>query len=43
VKPVVIASANGHQFRNGGTETCVEHAFRLMTDAAAQRGRLTAL
>ena len=33
-KPVVIASANGHQFRNGGTETCVEHAFRLMTESA---------
>jgi N4-(beta-N-acetylglucosaminyl)-L-asparaginase len=31
--PVVIASANGHQFRNGGTETCVERAFRLMTGA----------
>jgi N4-(beta-N-acetylglucosaminyl)-L-asparaginase len=29
----VIASANGHQYRNGGTETCVEHAFRLMTGA----------
>ena len=26
--PIVIASANGHQHRNGGTETCVEHAFR---------------
>jgi N4-(beta-N-acetylglucosaminyl)-L-asparaginase len=31
MKPIVIASANGHQFRNGGTETCVERAFRLMT------------
>ena len=30
--PVVVASANGHQFRNGGAETCVERAFRLMTD-----------
>jgi N4-(beta-N-acetylglucosaminyl)-L-asparaginase len=28
--PTVIASANGHQFRNGGTETCVERAFRLL-------------
>ena len=32
MKPIVIASANGHQFRNGGTETCVERAFRLMTE-----------
>jgi len=31
VRPIVISSANGHQFTNGGTETCVEHAFRLMT------------
>jgi N4-(beta-N-acetylglucosaminyl)-L-asparaginase len=30
-KPIVVASANGHQYRNGGTETCVERAFRLMT------------
>jgi N4-(beta-N-acetylglucosaminyl)-L-asparaginase len=31
VPPVVIASANGHQYRNGGSETCIERAFRLMT------------
>jgi N4-(beta-N-acetylglucosaminyl)-L-asparaginase len=31
VRPVVIASANGHQYRNGGTQTCVERAFELMT------------
>ena len=31
VPPVVIASANGHRYRNGGTETCVETAFRRMT------------
>jgi N4-(beta-N-acetylglucosaminyl)-L-asparaginase len=30
-RPVVIASANGHRHRNGGTETCVERAFRLLT------------
>jgi N4-(beta-N-acetylglucosaminyl)-L-asparaginase len=30
-RPIVIASANGHRFRNGGTETCVERAFRLLT------------
>lgn len=34
MKPIVIASANGQQFRNGGTETCVERAFRLMTEGA---------
>ncbi len=31
-RPVVIASANGHQRTNGGTETCVVRAFRLMTE-----------
>jgi N4-(beta-N-acetylglucosaminyl)-L-asparaginase len=31
VKPVVVSSANGHMFKNGGTETCVQRAFRLMT------------
>ena len=34
MRPVVIASANGHQHKNGGTETCVERAFRLMTSGA---------
>jgi N4-(beta-N-acetylglucosaminyl)-L-asparaginase len=34
MRPVVIASANGHQFRNGAAETCVERAFRLMTSGA---------
>ena len=43
MRPVVIASANGHQFRNGGTETCVERAFRLMTDGAAPCHPLDAL
>ena len=28
--PVVIASANGNSFRNGGRETCVERAFALI-------------
>jgi N4-(beta-N-acetylglucosaminyl)-L-asparaginase len=28
--PVVIASENGHQFRNGGPRTCVEEAYRRM-------------
>lgn len=31
VKPVVVSSANGNMFKNGGTETCVQRAFRLMT------------
>jgi N4-(beta-N-acetylglucosaminyl)-L-asparaginase len=30
-KPVVISSANGHRFKNGGTQTCVERAFAMMT------------
>ena len=34
MRPIVIASANGHQYRNGGAETCVERAFRLMTEGA---------
>ncbi len=32
VEPVVIASANGYWFRNGGKETCVELAWRMMTE-----------
>jgi len=31
VKPLVIASGNGHRFQNGGTKTCVETAFEMMT------------
>lgn len=30
VKPVVISSANGHRFKNGGTQTCVEKAFSMI-------------
>jgi N4-(beta-N-acetylglucosaminyl)-L-asparaginase len=30
-RPVIVASANGHQYRNGGPRTCVEEAFRRMT------------
>jgi N4-(beta-N-acetylglucosaminyl)-L-asparaginase len=43
VRPAIVSSANGHQFTNGGVETCVEHAFRLMTDAKAPRDPLDAL
>jgi N4-(beta-N-acetylglucosaminyl)-L-asparaginase len=31
VKPVVISSANGHKYRNGGPRTCVEEAFGRIT------------
>ena len=31
VKPAVIASANGNVHKNGGTMTCVEKAFSMMT------------
>lgn len=31
VKPVVVASANGHEFRNGGPRTAVEEAFLRLT------------
>jgi N4-(beta-N-acetylglucosaminyl)-L-asparaginase len=31
VKPVVIASGNGNRFKNGGSATCVEEAFRQVT------------
>jgi N4-(beta-N-acetylglucosaminyl)-L-asparaginase len=34
VKPVVIASANGNRFKNGGDMTCVQKAFTMMTQGA---------
>ena len=30
-RPVVVASANGHTYRNGGETTCVEEAFLRIT------------
>ncbi|HEY7790393.1 MAG TPA: isoaspartyl peptidase/L-asparaginase [Vicinamibacterales bacterium] len=33
-KPVVIASANGHRFRNGGDATCVERAWQMLASGA---------
>jgi N4-(beta-N-acetylglucosaminyl)-L-asparaginase len=30
VKPAVISSANGNQYKNGGSKTCVETAFAMM-------------
>lgn len=32
VRPVVVSSSNGHRFRNGGTRTCVETAFAMMSE-----------
>ena len=29
-KPTIIASGNGHRFKNGGTKTCVETAWEKM-------------
>ncbi|HSK11114.1 MAG TPA: N(4)-(beta-N-acetylglucosaminyl)-L-asparaginase [Vicinamibacterales bacterium] len=34
LKPVVIASSNGHRLKNGGTQTCVEKAFAMITQGA---------
>jgi N4-(beta-N-acetylglucosaminyl)-L-asparaginase len=34
VRPIVIASANGNQFKNGGPRTCVEEAFRLLASGS---------
>jgi N4-(beta-N-acetylglucosaminyl)-L-asparaginase len=33
-EPVVIASMNGNYYRNGGKETCVEKAYRMMVGGA---------
>jgi N4-(beta-N-acetylglucosaminyl)-L-asparaginase len=35
IKPVVIASANGNKFKNGGDMTCVQKAFTMMTEGGA--------
>jgi N4-(beta-N-acetylglucosaminyl)-L-asparaginase len=34
VSPVVIASGNGHRFKNGGPVTCVEKAFSMITSGS---------
>src|SRR5436190_433190 len=34
VKPLVISSANGNIFKNGGDATSVQKAFRMMTEGA---------
>ena len=33
-RPLVVASANGNSFKNGGTQTCVEKAFSMITGGA---------
>ena len=35
IKPVVIASANGNKFKNGGDMTCVQKAFTMMMKGGA--------
>src|SRR5262249_39729042 len=34
VKPLVISSANGNVFKNGGDVTCVQKAFTMITQGA---------
>ena len=34
VKPVVVSSANGNRFKNGGTMTGVQKAFSMMTEGS---------
>src|ERR1044072_8470692 len=34
VKPLVISSANGNMFKNGGEVTCVQKAFHMITSGS---------
>jgi N4-(beta-N-acetylglucosaminyl)-L-asparaginase len=34
IKPVVVASSNGNRYKNGGTQTCVEKAFSMITSGS---------
>src|ERR1043166_1181589 len=34
VKPIVVSSANGHRYKNGGSVTCVEKAFSMLAQGA---------
>src|SRR5713101_5581977 len=34
IKPLVISSANGNRFKNGGNVTCVQKAFAMITQGA---------
>jgi isoaspartyl peptidase/L-asparaginase-like protein (Ntn-hydrolase superfamily) len=33
-RPVIVSSANGHRYKNGGPNTCVEKAFAMMTQGS---------
>jgi N4-(beta-N-acetylglucosaminyl)-L-asparaginase len=33
-RPLVVCSANGQQFKNGGTQTCIEKAFAMIVSGA---------
>jgi N4-(beta-N-acetylglucosaminyl)-L-asparaginase len=33
-RPIVVSSANGHRYRNGGPQTCVERAFSMISQGA---------
>jgi N4-(beta-N-acetylglucosaminyl)-L-asparaginase len=41
-RPVVISSGNGHRFRNGGPQTCVETAWERMMKGTDVRASLIA-
>src|SRR5438876_8153602 len=34
IRPVVVSSANGNRFKNGGDMTCVQKAFTMMTQGS---------
>jgi N4-(beta-N-acetylglucosaminyl)-L-asparaginase len=34
IKPVVVSSANGNKFKNGGSVTCVQKAYEMITGGA---------
>jgi len=34
VKPVVVSAANGNKFKNGGSVTCVQKAYEMITSGA---------
>jgi N4-(beta-N-acetylglucosaminyl)-L-asparaginase len=34
VKPIIVSSANGHRYKNGGSQTCLEKAFGMMTQGS---------
>src|SRR5436309_4626584 len=34
VKPVVVSAANGNKYKNGGSQTCVEKAFQMITSGS---------